>query len=216
MAAQPFQHLFLRRLVEIDQHVAAEDHVHFAIDRIAGIHQIEAQRTDRARSSGRCAPACALGPWSAAHSGDASPSAPARHLLGIDRRAARPSTSVEMSEAEMSTEPGRLRPIGQHHGERVGFGADRARRAPDLQGRAGPGRRLSTRHGVSRQKTEMARLAEEIGLVGGDGIDQLHGFGVEAGLLEHQPQYSFEVGMPSARARRRRRPSTMVSWPGAS
>src|SRR5258708_14587457 len=40
MVAKLAQHGLLGRLVEIDQDIAAEDHVHVAVDAIGGLHQI--------------------------------------------------------------------------------------------------------------------------------------------------------------------------------
>ncbi len=85
--------------------------------------------------------------------------------------------------------------IGQHHRQRVGFGADRAGRAPDLIGTAGSGPvGGGFRQAAIGQIGEMAGFAVEIGLVGGDRVDQMHRFGVETALLEHHPAVIAEIG----------------------
>ena len=84
------------------------------------------------------------------------------------------------------------------HGQGVGFGADRAGRAPDLDQRvaAGPALRQQARQRDVGQELEMVGFAKELGLVGRHEIDQMDRLGLQSAFIEQKTAVFGKIAKP--------------------
>ena len=133
--AQPLQHRMLGRLVEIDQHVAAEDHVEVAVDWVALIHQVQPHEFDPGAQFRHDPHQSALAVAAAQQIALAELRRHRRdHRLGIDRalrHIEHLGGQIGPQDRDAQAAP-LLAPVGQHHGERVGLRAGGAGGTPQL------------------------------------------------------------------------------------
>ncbi|MNH99737.1 hypothetical protein D3C73_525160 [compost metagenome] len=174
-------------LVEIDQHVAAEDDVHRIADRIFRIHQVHAGEPDLLAQHRRdphflpmrigCPHHIAahhLRRHGCHHVGGVDT------LLGLLQHV---GGKVRRQDEIIPVRSLRLQVVGHHHCQRIGLGTGRAGGTPYAESSLG-----KLPHDIAKRHVphvvEMFRFAEEVCLVGRDRIDQVDGLALDAALIE--------------------------------
>ena len=168
------QNLLLRRPVEIDDHVAAEDRVRLFAQSVIGVHEIQPPELHQpAQFRHHPHPIRIRARGCASDISSAAPAAPAPHPRSC-RRPAPPWPAPSSKCPSPGSKPEsrmRLRIFAQHHRQRVRLFARRTPGAPHQQ-RPPVGPRRQFRQRSLRQIIEVLRLAKEIRLVRRDHIDE--------------------------------------------